>query len=601
MSSHGRFKRNLFEIENARNLTRDEVVATFVPTQSFWRLLSSKNHIILGARGSGKTALAKMLAHDHLSRLRDRRAREAIRAKAFIGIYVPTSIEWVGGLKNKPWQTEEEAEQFFQWRLNISSCLAFLVTLRSCLDTYIEDRGRRARLEASLLLEISHIWSEGDFRYDTIRGLQGYLEDIEHRKQQQLARLRVTKRLRDGEDPAGIPFETSLFSPLKRGISIASRFFNFPNDATWILCLDEAEFLQPLHHRIINSYMRSYSGNLVFKMATMPYFHHTLETNTGVPLNVGHDFEYVYIDEDPVLWAGGRGREGEMFANTLFNKRASKSGSRFRAMQLKKLLGSSELLDPKEGQWTADSTELGLLRKYSSRDTLARAERLLSTPEAFMDQVGRKIHPALLLRDAVLSQTGRSEIGLYSGYSMAIRCADANPRRLIRIFNTFLLQTSSKEKRMLGQLSPKAQTRILTSFSTTSLFRVQSEPECGPELFEFLEVVGKYMHSTFYQKPLTTDQYYSIDVSRDVKPQVWRLVKRAVALGLLFPNVGANNPDQMPEREGTFHLGYVLAPHFRLLPRRGRAKKLSLILRDQPLGHKETEPIQEQFEFFEEV
>jgi len=43
-------KRNLFEIENARNLSRQELVETFVPTQSFWRLLSAKHHVVLGSR-----------------------------------------------------------------------------------------------------------------------------------------------------------------------------------------------------------------------------------------------------------------------------------------------------------------------------------------------------------------------------------------------------------------------------------------------------------------------------------------------------------------------------------------------------------------------
>ena len=105
--------RNLFDIENARNLNRDEVVATFVPTDTFWRLLSPKNHIVLGARGSGKTALAKMLSHDHLSKLDDDRAQEIVESRSIVGIYIPTSIEWVGALKNKPWQSEEEQEQFF--------------------------------------------------------------------------------------------------------------------------------------------------------------------------------------------------------------------------------------------------------------------------------------------------------------------------------------------------------------------------------------------------------------------------------------------------------------------------------------------------------
>src|SRR3954469_17449423 len=137
-SSH---KRNLFEIENARNLNTKELVDTFVPTQSFWRLLSAKHHVILGARGSGKTALAKMLSHDHLAMLDDARAQSAIREQQFIGVYVPTRLEWVGALKNKPWQSEKQKEEFFQWRLNLSCCLALVTTLESCIRSYPGDRG----------------------------------------------------------------------------------------------------------------------------------------------------------------------------------------------------------------------------------------------------------------------------------------------------------------------------------------------------------------------------------------------------------------------------------------------------------------------------
>src|ERR1700741_4868441 len=97
-ASKPKFRRDLFEIENASNLTRDELVETFVPTQAFWRLLSAKNHIVLGARGSGKTALAKMLSHDHLSRFKNERSQGIIASKNFIGIYIPTRLEWVGGL-----------------------------------------------------------------------------------------------------------------------------------------------------------------------------------------------------------------------------------------------------------------------------------------------------------------------------------------------------------------------------------------------------------------------------------------------------------------------------------------------------------------------
>jgi len=69
-----------------------KIATTFLPTKSFWRLLSAKNHVILGARGSGKTAIARMLALPQLSRFKDSRAKRIVRSKAFIGVYVPRKL-----------------------------------------------------------------------------------------------------------------------------------------------------------------------------------------------------------------------------------------------------------------------------------------------------------------------------------------------------------------------------------------------------------------------------------------------------------------------------------------------------------------------------
>jgi hypothetical protein len=593
------FRRDLFEIENARNLTPDQLVRTFVPTKAFWRLLSAKNHIVLGARGSGKTALAKMLSHDHLSRLKEPRAQKAIKSKAFIGIYVSTSLEWVGGLKNKPWQSEKDAEESFQWLLNISTCLAFLNTLRSCLDTYLTDKGEIARVEEKLAYQIGQAWSEKRDSFSTIRELRYYLEDVGYMKQQQSTRKRVAGKLQDNEDIAGICFETELFTPLRRAISLASRELNIPSESSWLLCLDEAEFLEPMHHRIINSHLRASSGNLFFKITTMPYVHHTIDTNTRVPLAVGHDFEYVYIDQDPVIWAGKRGEEGSTFATMLFNKRAKISRKRYRNVTLPDLLGHSELLDPKQSQWGPESDNMALLKKYGSEDTLRRAKSLYNYPKRFSDEIARKIHGALLLRHAIQSQKGHEEIDVYSGMAMIIRCGDANPRRLISIFNNLLMEVQWPRQNGLRKicLPPKIQTKVLIAFSTSTLTRIQAEEQCGLQLYKLIKDIGEYMRISLHKEPLSTDQVSSIIVDTTISDEQWNLIKSAVGLGLLYPNISTSNPDQMPERHGIFRLAYVLAPHFRILPRRGRARKLSSIL--NYMEYKSSEPMKVQMPLFQ--
>lgn len=82
--------------------------------------------------------------------------------------------------------------------------------------------------------------------------------------------------------------------------------------------------------------------------------------------------------------------------------------------------------------------------------------------------------------------------------------------------------------------------------------------------------------------PLATDQISSITIDKNIPEQYWKLIQRAVGLALLFPNINVNNPDQLPEREGTFHVAYILSPLFRTLPRKGQSQKLTSILFSLP-------------------
>jgi hypothetical protein len=582
-------KRNLFEIENARNLNPKELVDTFVPTQSFWRLLSAKHHVVYGARGSGKTAIAKMMSHDHLSMLDDSRAKTAIKEQQFIGVYVPTKLEWVGALKNKPWQSEAQKEVFFQWRLNLSSCLALITTLESCLRSYCGNKGAQAIAEAELASELGASWADNS-GIETLDELRCALEDIDYSKHRLIAHARATGDMRPSGTGPGPAFESDLFVPLRRGITLASRIFKLKTNCTWLICLDEAEFLDELHHRIINSLMRAHSGNVFFKITTMPYCHYTLATNTNVTLTQGEDFEYVYIDFDTVLFAKAEGEKsslGSAFARKLFERRAAVSGtpkpkakSGIPDLTIDYLLGRSILLDDKDSDWELDSPMMDLLTKYASTSTVARAKQLIGNA-SFKPTISRKMHGALLLREAFDDLKGRGELTIYSGASMAVRCGDANPRRLIRIFNALLLEAQrsmGQDHAWLPQLSQRAQTRVLRKISTSYLDRVQSEPEVGKNLHDFLTKIGSYMRSEFYDNPLTTDYVTSILIEKNVTDREWELVKRGVQLGLLFPNIGPQQRAELPNREGAFRLAFVLAPHFYLLPRRGHPIGLATII-----------------------
>lgn len=603
-------RRNLFEVDNARNLSMQELVETFIPTQSFWRLLSAKHHVLLGARGQGKTALAKMLSHAHLTLMaqtrNEPRARSAVRDQEFIGIYLPTRLEWVGGLKNKPWLTEREREELFQWRLNIASCIAFIPIASSCISTYIEGKAKQAQTERELAHQLSKDWIvEPRLRFDDLLQLRRHLEDTDYRKSIQILRERAVGGVPNGEMPEGLAFGTELLVTLRQGIRQLSRLLSLKPNCTWLLCLDEAEFLEEMDHRILNSHMRAYPENLFLKITTMPYCHYTLATNIGADLVNGQDFEYVNMDLDNVINARTSGEMetiGTWFGRTLFGKliEASppqvKEGRNREIPSATDVLGRNKILEPRRKDWSAESDNMKMLKKYASQKTVARAQRLIGTKK-FRDEISRKIHGALLLRKEIDELKGNKALTAYSGARMVIRCADGNPRHLIRIFNVLLMKLTSKQKWLLARrlkanpISSKEQTRAMRALSATTLKQVRSFPYIGPNLHEFLCMLGKYMRANLHEKPLTTDQVTSIVLDDTISELEWKLVQVAVDHGLLHPNVGSGNTDEMPWKEGTFHLAYALAPHFLLLPRRGKPVKLTVIRKFHAMAQKKKKAI----------
>jgi len=258
------------------------------------------------------------------------------------------------------------------------------------------------------------------------------------------------------------------------------------------------------------------------------------------------------------------------------------------------VLGPCEILDPLPESWEADSENMQTLERYGSPETIARARKLLGLP-GFQAAIGRKINGSLLLRKQVDELKGNKALTAYSGARMAIRCADDNPRRMITIFNTLLMLRTKKLKtrvrrgRRASWISAEDQTRAMRALSASILNQYRSYPEVGDELHAFLCMLGEYMRADLHDKPITTDEVTSVMITDSISDKEWKLVCVAVGQGLLHPNIGSANPDEMPWREGTFHLAYALAPHFLLLPRRGKAAKLTTIQEFHRMSSKQRE------------
>ena len=571
--------RNLFEVNNARTQSIDEVVHTFLPLDSYWRLLNGKNHVVLGSRGSGKTAVLRMLAHDHLSKFSHRAAKEIIGSRSFIGTFVPMRADWIGTLKNKPW--DSKTEELFRWRLNLSCCVAFTHTAESCLNVYTSGP-KRAFAERDLARMLGKSWLPNSNRsINMLSELRSVLEDVEWAKQvRSLSSLLSADKIADEEST----FDLDLFSPIRRGIQVLKRIIEFPEDAVWALALDELEFLEPAHHRLINTYLRAKS-DLAFKLSTMPYFHHTLRTNTEQPIVASNDFDYVYLDNDPAMRRTDRAGWVSWAEDVLRRRVAYVERNSTLDFSLKKIFGeTSPLIDDKPSDWEQNSTMMSLLRKYGSQPTLTRAQNLPA--DRFKNEISRKMHAMLLLRERASAKRGHSVHELYSGPKFIALCSDANPRQLIRLFNELTLTRASESSlNIRATVRPSNQSKYAVSFSGDALRSASTEEGIGGELHAFIKRLMEYFMSRFYEHKMTTDYFYSVSIGPDTTDDQWHLIKYAVGLGFMFPKVSFSQPDELPDRySGEFNMAYRLAPKFGLLPRKGKSVSLNVALKGSYVG-----------------
>lgn len=574
-----------FGIDNAKQMPIADTVRFFVPQRQFERLFVAKNQILLGSRGSGKTTWVRMLAHDHVMLAaqdgsgRMAYARDALQ-RNLIGIYVPASAAFAGDLKNKPWQSEEEAEQYFVWRLNLHVCSALTHILGSVMEQYVPDRSARDLGKQRICQLLAGVWSEGKETAGSVEELRRLLSAIELTHQAELRKRRTNP---ENSKPYEDHFDTDLMLPLRHAINVVRTVVHVPESATWMVCLDEVEYLTAAHHRILNTQMRASAGEFVFKIATMPFAHHTLATNLGDPVREGNDFEYVYVDREPVDRRGSQA-EGEFlaFAREMFRRRISVRLAKAEGLSLRSLLGASALLDDKKVESPQDEEHvMALLRKHANPLTVARAQRLRGSPK-FKNEIVRKMHGALILRDALATHHGNAKLRVYSGESTVVRCCDGNARRLMRVLNQLVQRIRLDDTgRVVLPLDAAVQNEVLESVARDTLNRVHSEPPNGAVTYTYLEAVGRFMQWQFSSssRQLGSDQVTSVIVNDVDGEDAQRFIRQAVQLSLMIPGreVSLVAGDDAP-CSGVFHLAFLFAPLFHLLPRRNDAVRLSRVV-----------------------
>ena len=610
------------DVENARNLTMEQLSSMFISTSLYKKIMSRGHHILLGARGQGKTALFRMLAFEGFRTLarNDSWAEDILSKKKFIGIYLPTKLEWVQSLTyvNNALLSEKDA---FRWKFNLSSCIAFVDTALACIEEYGGDRREVILKEMEFSSLVASAWQLGT-GCDTLEMVASRLRKVGYQWQVAVTKMSMFGlTLKDviSEDmqaPMSV-FATNAFSPLKQAIDILARILNFPKTASWLLCVDEAEFMTGEQQRIINTFMRGAPENLFIKIATMPFSHYTLETDfADAPLRPGNDFEYLMMDKEMKYMSGGGVKKIDsefsdtelQFCEQLFDRVISTCypdcDPSWR--NLEEMFGPSVLLDNAvDADWSQGSMYMSLFKQYASTSYVIRAEELLKdgARTKFKNEVSRKVRGTLLLRENKDVCIGNKKSSIYSGGKVVLRCAERNPRMFIRIINSMLRYVKEGSRPLVGV---KKQEEVLVDLARNFHNQIKSYQVVGPDLYRLVEAIGKRFKSELYEKPLTGDVLQSVELDEKYlsDDKNVKLVRAAIQYGVFRPNdVSCINYGSDAKLEGVYHLAYLFCPLFRLQPRMGKAINMEDILMPRKRSsQEETKPcLKEQMIFaFEE-
>ncbi|QTH64543.1 hypothetical protein J1N51_03460 [Psychrosphaera ytuae] len=570
--------RNVFESSNARDMTSKQLASEFIWTNTFERLFSKRNHIILGARGTGKTAFAKMLAFDSLSQYKDDRAQKLIKKRSFVATFVSFKPEFLAKL-NSIKDDNQKSNFFFVWGVNLSSCSRFLEIVKHCIKSYSKSNVDAVIHERNISLKLSNLWLETEL--ESLDRLSEALTSLEFEKNFCFNKASLGFELTNDDLNIGKKFHTDLFSPIKMGIDILKKELEFSDDTTWAVCLDEAEVLTEEQWVLINTQLRTYT-EIVFKITTMPYKHKTLKTNVDEYLNPKHDFDYLYLDRLGTIDKSQRDADKIIldFAEKLFNKKVSNSKLSGSGITLKFLLGSSDLTDNASEIIPKDKI-MDFIRRYCNPSTIERADRLYKrnpNGKSFSDEIERKVRPLLVIKDYFESTTGQAYAApkVFSGFDVAIKCCDGNPRKLINLFNRFI--TSQNSMTSFLPIEKGKQGRIIKNFSISEIDSIRAE-ENGLAAATFLTQIGNYFKWALHNEKIGTEinMSFEFDISDRT---IWESIRIAVDLGLLIPHITtADGDDNMPVMSGRFHLSGSISPQFFLPPRRGGVLKLSTILK----------------------
>ncbi|MDD5329616.1 MAG: hypothetical protein PHX38_06395 [Sulfuricella sp.] len=584
-----------FSSFNARHLDAEQVARSFVPSSKFMQLLGVQNSLLVGARGSGKTHMLKMLQPKALNAW-DHEDAEGIRANIpYWGVFVPADEAWRQQIESTAELLPEKTQKKFRAAVFSSHVQRSLIDcfLQLTYDRPSNDKGfahvtLSTKHEAELCRTLATSWKLSP-RIHSMIGIRQALVD------------RLADLYEAAEDDQNLSSllknsQTQAVQAALRGTnafdSIINRF-----EGRWCLMFDELEIAPKEVQQVLFRSLRATDQKLLFKLALSPSTQAASVFREAMGPTAGNDFDEISLYPDP--------KETVAFCEKLWEKIAR--GSSAQQLPPTSVLRHSIFHEPetshpysKEGHWQRASSSLASKDPSYGRFLAAYnidPHALEKAPANLKNSVVRKIAPIVGFRDFMIKWNPtrqRAEIHrdktkparIYSGWEALCLVSEGNPRWFTGIAKHLLIR---REKSMSRRdLSYESQYDALVSASRKFMDYIATIPRpARPGLSTTeggLKSLVDILVEAFRDEVLNNDFLLEPILSFQVDEAISDDIRQAIFDGLY---AGAFIPTGDIERQFAFsrdltgqrlRTTYLLAP-LELLPlRTGKPRNLSTLL-----------------------
>ena len=483
----GYIQQNPFSDSQARNFSDTKMCNEFCPISNYWSLFNDQHEILLGTRGSGKTFLLKMMRYSMLKRINDPQAKKLAQEKKFIALYVPMYLEFVTHLTHSD-TPEQQQISSFQFAFNCLLAQSLLVELREMISEN-DNKLELAKANLHLTLDLNNVWFDDDGKdVSDLNSLSIKLKKLFYNYD-------VKSENNDKIPPV---FKRQIATPLLAVKELVATHLGLAEEPTWIICIDEAEFLSLSMQRCLNSVFRSDSNRIALKVATLPYYHRTLETlNPDITVSSGNDFSYRVVDMryDHIDFIN--------LTNTLVVHRIK---SRFdNSLELSSLedfigkVGNDDQIDyyreeVGEQLATYDRIVEDIKNEFSDKRK-KNAENYPNPRKTIYD----KFAPIWYVRRMyALSKEGNRKPGWYAGSQMIRKISQGNPRIFIQIMNNLF------EKARNYELTPKIQHGVIMEYVRGFCESTQALESNGPIMYRKLDMIAQILQNHVHNQALVS-------------------------------------------------------------------------------------------------